>query len=85
MAQHALVLGSGGHVKPDPSVPAQPAQMTDSGVQSDPSQQSGELESSCLAPRASAVKDQGFSEAVPAQIEAPQRGSNSDQTVWPQW
>ena len=29
----------------------------------------------CMAPRASAIKQQGFSEAVAAQIEAPQRGS----------
>ena len=29
-------------------------------------------ESSCLAPRASAIKEQGFSEAVVAEIEAPQ-------------
>ena len=28
-----------------------------------------------MAPRASAIKEQGFSEAVVAQIEAPQRGS----------
>ena len=32
--------------------------------------------SACLAPRASAIKEQGFSEAVAAQIEAPQRVSN---------
>ena len=29
----------------------------------------------CLAPRATAIKEQGFSEAVAARIEAPQRGS----------
>ena len=29
----------------------------------------------CLAPRTTAIKEQGFSEAVAAQIEAPQRGS----------
>ena len=28
-----------------------------------------------MAPRASAIKEQGFSEAVAARIEAPQRGS----------
>ena len=31
--------------------------------------------SACMAPRASAIKEQGFSETVAAQIEAPQRGS----------
>ena len=30
--------------------------------------------STCLAPRASAIKEQGFSEALAARIEAPQRG-----------
>ena len=33
------------------------------------------LNPTCLAPRASAIKEQGFSEAVAARIEAPQRGS----------
>ena len=37
--------------------------------------QSVESKYTCLAPRASAIKEQGFSEAVTAQIEAPQRGS----------
>ena len=42
-------------------------------VQSDPSQKSDK--SSCMAPRASAIEEQGLSEAVAARIEAPQRGS----------
>ena len=44
-------------------------------LQSDPSQKSDKSESPCMAPRASAIKEQGFSEAVAARIEAPQRGS----------
>ena len=32
-------------------------------------------EPTCLAPRTTAIKEQGFSDAVAAQIEAPQRGS----------
>ena len=36
---------------------------------------SDKLKSPCMAPRASAIKEQGFSEAVAARIEAPQRGS----------
>ena len=43
--------------------------------QSDPSQKSGKAESSCMAPRATAIKEQGFSEAVATRIEAPQRRS----------
>ena len=41
----------------------------------DPSQKSDKSKSPCMAPRASAIKEQGFSEAVAARIEAPQRGS----------
>ena len=72
VAQHALVLGSSGHVQ---SGPPQPAQPVDTALQSDPSQKSDKSESPCMAPRATTIKEQGFSEAVAAQIEAPQRGS----------
>ena len=72
VAQHTLVLGSSGHVQPNPTEPAQPAQTT---IQSDSKQESVKPKSTCVAHRASAIKEQGFSEAVAAQIEAPQRGS----------
>ena len=72
VAQHALVLGSSDHVQSDPTEPAQPVDTT---FQSDPSQKSDKLKSPCMAPRASAIKEQGFSEAVATRIEAPQRGS----------
>ena len=75
VAQHALVLGSGSNVKPDPTVSAQPTQPSVSAIQPGPSQEPVESESTCLAPRASAIKEQGFSEAVAARIEAPQRRS----------
>ena len=75
VAQHVLVLGPGGHVQSDPSVPAKPAQSGYSISQPDPTQNSGKPESPCLAPRATAIKEQGSSEAVAARIEAPQRGS----------
>ena len=75
MAQHALVLGSGGHVQSNPTKPARCAQPVDTALQSDPSQKSGKPKSPCMAPGASAIKEQGFSEAVAARIEAPQRGS----------
>ena len=64
VAQHALVLGSSGHVQSNPTVSAHLARLTDSTIQPDLSQESGEPESACLAPRASAIKQQGFSEAV---------------------
>ena len=75
LAQHALVLGLGDHVQPGPSQPAQPAQSVDTALQSDPSQKSDKSKSPCLAPRATKIKEQGFSEAVAARIEAPQRKS----------
>ena len=75
VAQHALVLGLGDHVQSDPSQPAQPAQSADTALQSDPSQKSDKSKSPCQAPRASKIREQGFSETVAARIEAPQRRS----------
>ena len=71
VAQHALILGSGGHVQPDPTESAQSAQPVDTALQSDPSQKSDTPKSPCMAPRATAIKEQGFSEAVAVRIEAP--------------
>ena len=75
VAQHALVLGPGSNVKPDPIVSAQHTQPSVSAIQPGPSQEPVESEPTCLAPRAATIKEQGFSEAVAARIEAPQRGS----------
>ena len=75
VAQHALVLGLSDHVQSGPSQPAQPTQPADTALQSDPSQKSDKSKSPCLAPRATKIKEQGFSEAVAARIEAPQRRS----------
>ena len=75
VAQHALVLGPGSNLKPDPTVSAQPTQLSVSAIQPGPSQEPVKSEPTCLAPRASAIKEQGFSEAVAARIEAPQRRS----------
>ena len=65
----------GSNVKPDPTVSAQHTQPSVSAIQPGPSQEPVESEPTCLAPRASAIKEQGFSEAVAARIEAPQRRS----------
>ena len=75
VAQHALVLGSSDHVQSDPTEPAQSAQPVDTTFQSDPSQKSDRSKSPCMAPRATAIKEQGFSEAVATRIVTPQRGS----------
>ena len=70
----AQVLGSSGHVKLDPSMPAQ---STDTVFLPDALQESVKPKSACLAPRASAIKEQGFSEVVAVRIVTPQRGSTS--------
>ena len=59
----------------NPPQPAKSTQPSNTALQSDSSRGSAQLKSACLAPRASAIKEQGFSEAVAARIEAPQRGS----------
>ena len=68
-AQQALVLGSNGHVQSDSTEPVQPV---NTAIQSDPSQKSDKSESPYMALRATSIKEQGFSEAVAAMIEAPQ-------------
>ena len=75
VAQHALVLGPGGHVQPNPIESSQRATPSDTALQSDPSQKSDKSKSPRMAPRVTAIKEQGFSEAVAARIEAPQRKS----------
>ena len=75
VAQHAMVLGPGSNVKPDSTVSAQYTQPSVSAIQPGPSLEPVESEPACLAARASAIKEQGFSEAVAARIEAPQRRS----------
>ena len=75
VAKHALVLGPGSHVQSNSTEHAQSAQSADPALQSDSSQESDKSKSPRLAPRASAIKEHGFSEAVAARIEAPQRKS----------
>ena len=60
VTQHALVLGSSGHVKTDRCVPTQSA---NSAIQSDFTQEFVKPKSTCLAPRTSVIREQGFSEA----------------------
>ena len=74
VAQHALVLGPSGNVQSDPTEPVL-AQPVNTSLQSDPSQESDKPKSPCMALRDASIKKQGFSEAVAARIEAPQRES----------
>ena len=90
VAQHALVLGPSDHIQSDPTEPAFLAQLVNTAVQSDPSQKSDKSKSPCMAPRATAIKEQGFSEAVAARIEAPQIGSTrsvyeAKRTIFTKW
>ena len=73
VAQQALVLGSGVHVQPDPTLPTPSTQLVNTTLQSDSPQESDKSKSPCVAPRTTAIKEQGFSEAVAARFEAPQR------------
>ena len=75
VAQHDMVLGPSGNVQPDSTALASTAKPPDLTLQPDPSQQSDKPKCPCMAPRATAIKEQGFSEAVATRIEAPQRGS----------
>ena len=75
MAQHAMVLGSGQPVSSSSPFTSTGGELVDSIVQSMSSQGSLQPESSCLAPRASAIKQAGFSVEVATRIEAPQRRS----------
>ena len=75
LAQHALVWGSSDNVQSESLVSTQHTRLSVSTVQPSPTQEPVKSESACLAPRASAIKEQGFSEAVAARIEAPQRRS----------
>ena len=75
VAQHAMVLGSGGSVISDPSLSTHSSRPSDTTIQQGLSQGSDQPKPSCLAPRAEAIKEQGFSGPVATRIEAPQRSS----------
>ena len=61
-----IAPASSGNVQSDPTVSAQPAKSSVSAIQPDPAQEPVKPELTCLAPRATAIKEQGFSEAVAA-------------------
>ena len=84
VAQHVLVLGFSGHVQPNPTESAKFAKFVDTALTSDSSQKFDKSKSPCMAPRTSAIKEQGFYEAVAARIEAPQRGSGRS-VYEPKW
>ena len=68
MAQHALVLGPSDHVESDPTEPVLLAQPVNTAFQSDSTQKSDKPKSPCMAPRATSIKEQVFSEAVAQEL-----------------
>ena len=90
LAKHALVLGPGGPVRSDPLQPSSDKGPSDSAFQRASSPEPSESQSSCLAPRSTAIRKHGFSEEVATRIEAPQRGSTravykSKWTIFVKW
>ena len=75
LAEHALVLGSDQSIKSDSRQSSLGEGPIDSTVQRPSPQELKSSKSACLAPRASSIRQQGFSEEVAARIEAPQRSS----------
>ena len=85
LAKHALVLGPGGPISSDSLQSTSDKGPGDPTFQQATSQEPQESQSSCLAPRSSAIRKHGFSEEVAARIEAPQRGSTRAvyKSKWP--
>ena len=90
LAKHALVLGPGEFVGSDSlhsSTSKGPGYLT---VQRTSSQEPQQSKPACVAPRASAIHKQGFSDEVAERIEAPQRVSTravykSKWTIFVKW
>ena len=70
VAQHALVLGPSHSIGPDSLQVPSAKGSSDTALQRAPSQEPQQSECACLAPRASAIQEQGFSDEVAARIEA---------------
>ena len=73
LAEHALVLGPSANVSAGPLQSSSKEGPGDSTLQRPGPQESQQPESACVAPRASIIQKQGFSEEVAARIGAPQR------------
>ena len=73
VAQHALVLGPGQSFSSGSLSTSTSKGSGYTAIQRPPSQEPQQFESACLAPRASAIQEQGFSDKVAARIEALQR------------
>ena len=77
LAQHVLVLGPDQSIKSNSLQSSLREEPVDSTVQRPSPQELESSESACLAPRASSIRRQGFSEEVAARIEAPQSSTRA--------
>ena len=73
VAQHVLVLGPGQSISSGPLSASTSEGSGDRVFLRLLSQEPQQSESACLAPRASAIQEQGFTNEMAARIEAPQR------------
>ena len=64
-----MVLGPGHRVGSNPTLTSQGGEFVNPTIQSVPPQVSLQPESTCLAPRATAIQQAGFSDEVAARIE----------------
>ena len=90
VAKHAMVWGPGQHVSSSSPLTSPGGKLVNSAIQSVSSQGSPQPESSCMVPRATAIKQAGFSDEVATRIEASQRRSTtaiyeSKWTVFVRW
>ena len=75
MAKHAMVLGPSQLVSANSPFTSQGGEFAHSTVQPVSTQRSPQPKSTCLALRATAIQQAGFSDKVATRIEAPQRRS----------
>ena len=71
ISQHALVLGPGHSFNSGSPQTSATKGSCATTLQQGSAQESQQSDSACLAPRASAIQEQGFSDEVAARIEAP--------------
>ena len=83
-------FGPGQHVSSNSPLPSKGGELVNSTVQSTSAQGPPQPESTCLAPRATAIQHAGFSDEVATRIEVPQRRSTrsvyeSKWTIFVRW
>ena len=85
LAQHVMVLGPGHPIKSGSIDTCTTGGSGDSTLQWDLPPRPSTSESACMAPRASTIQEQGFSDDVATRIEVPQRSSTRavSKSKWP--